>query len=413
MQLLPDSDEAVSRRCAVPGRDSERRGAGVPRGGAGGGGPARRARPPGLAGQRRVPSDRRRARLDGTGRMAAADVEISLFARPNAAWDTSAMARASRGRSRRTDLPWARAGRAGTRGRQARCCPRDPQRADRRPRSAFGLRRDAGGRRASGGHAGEGLGDAARREPGGCARARRSRCNTINLPTDLTLPQIAAIRAAVDMPARPLRRGARQHRRFRSAARDSGDHSHRRARLREVRPSQCARCVSGGHASRGDHGCSVARARAARDGSGSSCSPAPATSRATSGARRFRSCRAGVRGGLSARWRDRSRSSPASGRTCRSTESGREGGGVGFRRARARLLGRPLRGRQGACRSRLRGCAARDPRPMPGWRCTRSAHTSLASASAIRSTSVTGRSCRRRCGATASPRACGSAPRSG
>ncbi len=43
----------------------------------------------------------------------------------------------------------------------------------------------------------------------------------------------------------------------------------------------------------------------------------------------------------------RSRSSPASGLTCRS-QSSHEGGGLGLRRTRARLLGRPLRGRQGA-----------------------------------------------------------------
>ena len=59
---------------------------------------------------------------------------------------------------------------------------------------------DAARRRAAGRHAGEGVGRCCRsrtRPPRGCSRARR---NTLNLPTDLTLPQIAAIRAAVDVP---------------------------------------------------------------------------------------------------------------------------------------------------------------------------------------------------------------------
>ena len=76
----------------------------------------------------------------------------------------------------------------------------------------------ARGARATGcsrGHAGEDLGDAAGREPGRGARDRRLGADTINLPTDLSLAQIAAIRAAVDCPARRLRRGARQRRRLR------------------------------------------------------------------------------------------------------------------------------------------------------------------------------------------------------
>ena len=134
------------------------------------------------------------------GIAARARVEVSLFARPNAGWDTSAMARAPAG--------WVVA--ASARGQdQVVACLDDALRA-----AAHGFRSvliaDLGVLAAF---------DALRRagtlpadmqakvsvmlptaNPAAAQVVERLGANTLNLPTDLTLPQIAAIRAAVDVP---------------------------------------------------------------------------------------------------------------------------------------------------------------------------------------------------------------------
>ncbi|HXM54206.1 MAG TPA: U32 family peptidase [Candidatus Dormibacteraeota bacterium] len=141
------------------------------------------------------------AELDDMARTAErAVVEVSLFARPNAAWDTSAMARSPAGG---VVAPSARGQ------EQVVACLEDALRAaDHGVRSV--LVADLGVLSAF---------DALRRSgvlpadmqakvsvmlpAANAASARvleRLGANTLNLPTDLTLPQIAAIRAAVDVP---------------------------------------------------------------------------------------------------------------------------------------------------------------------------------------------------------------------
>jgi hypothetical protein len=141
------------------------------------------------------------AELDETARLAAgAPVEVSLFARPNAAWDTSAMARSPAGA---VVAPAARGQ------EQVVACLDDARRA-----AAHGFRSVL--------IADIGVLDAfteARRagllppgmqakvsvmlpaaNPGAARVLANLGADTINLPTDLTLAQIAAIRAAVDVP---------------------------------------------------------------------------------------------------------------------------------------------------------------------------------------------------------------------
>jgi peptidase U32-like protein len=139
--------------------------------------------------------------LDNTARLAAnACVEVSLFARPNAAWDTSAAARAPAGG---VFAPVARGQ------EQVVACLDDARRAadhgfrsvliaDIGVLSAFAAARRAGL-----------LPDDMQAKvsvmlPAANPPAARVLADlgadTINLPTDLTLPQIAAIRAAVDVP---------------------------------------------------------------------------------------------------------------------------------------------------------------------------------------------------------------------
>jgi hypothetical protein len=139
--------------------------------------------------------------LDEMAELAArARIEVSLFARPNAGWDTSAMARA----------PAGGVVAAAARGQdQVVACLDDALRAaehgfrsvliaDIGVLSAFAALREAG---------------ALPRDmqakvsvmlPAANAAAaqviQRLGANTLNLPTDLTLPQIAAIRAAVKIP---------------------------------------------------------------------------------------------------------------------------------------------------------------------------------------------------------------------
>jgi Peptidase family U32 len=141
------------------------------------------------------------AELDAMAR-SAADVQIavSLFARPNAAWDTSAMARAPAGA---VVAPTSRGQEQVVQGledvkRAAAHGIRSVLIADLGLLSVFGVMRAAGE-----------LPDDLQAKvsvmlPAANPPAARVLAdlgaNTLNLPTDLTLPQIAAIRAAVDLP---------------------------------------------------------------------------------------------------------------------------------------------------------------------------------------------------------------------
>jgi Peptidase family U32 len=127
-------------------------------------------------------------------------VEVSLFARPNAAWDASAMTRSPAGA---VLAPAARGQ------EQLVACLQDAVRAadhgfrsvlvaDLGVLSAFDALRRAGVLPADMQAKVSVMLPAAN-----AASARvleRLGANTLNLPTDLTLPQIAAIRAAVDLP---------------------------------------------------------------------------------------------------------------------------------------------------------------------------------------------------------------------
>jgi hypothetical protein len=139
--------------------------------------------------------------LDEMARLgAAAGVEVSLFARPNAGWDTSAMARAPVG-------PLVAPSARGTEGLVA--VLEDVARA-----AAHGIRsvliQDVGALSvfAALRRAGELPADMQAKvsvmlpvaNPASARAIADLGANTINLPTDLTTPQIAAIRAAVDVP---------------------------------------------------------------------------------------------------------------------------------------------------------------------------------------------------------------------
>jgi hypothetical protein len=139
--------------------------------------------------------------LDSMARMAAdARVEISLFARPNAAWDTSAMARSPAGGAL---APASRGQEQVVQGiddvkRAAAHGIRSVLIADLGLLSVFGAMRAASE-----------LPDDMQAKisvmlPAANPAAARVLvelgASTLNLPTDLTLAQIAAIRAAVDVP---------------------------------------------------------------------------------------------------------------------------------------------------------------------------------------------------------------------
>lgn len=139
--------------------------------------------------------------LDSMARMAAdARVEISLFARPNAAWDTSAMARSPAGGA---VAPASRGQEQVVQGiedakRAAAHGIRSVLIADIGLLSVFSAMRTAG----------ELPGDMQAKisvmlpaaNPAAARVLAELGANTLNLPTDLTLAQIAAIRAAVDVP---------------------------------------------------------------------------------------------------------------------------------------------------------------------------------------------------------------------
>jgi hypothetical protein len=139
--------------------------------------------------------------LDSMARMAAdAHVEISLFARPNAAWDTSAMARSPAGG---VVAATSRGQEQVVQGiedvkRAAAHGIRSVLIADLGLLSVFGAMRAAG----------ELPGDMQAKisvmlpaaNPAAARVLAELGASTLNLPTDLTLAQIAAIRAAVDVP---------------------------------------------------------------------------------------------------------------------------------------------------------------------------------------------------------------------
>ena len=134
------------------------------------------------------------------GIAARARVEVSLFARPNAGWDTSAMARA----------PAGGVVAATARGQdQVVACLDDALRAaahgfrsvliaDLGVLAAFDALRSAGALPADMQAKVSVMLPAA--NPAAAQVIERLGASTLNLPTDLTLPQIAAIRAAVDVP---------------------------------------------------------------------------------------------------------------------------------------------------------------------------------------------------------------------
>src|SRR3977135_1691218 len=139
--------------------------------------------------------------LDSMARMGAdAHVEISLFARPHAAWDTSAMARSPAGG---VVAPTSRGQEQVVQGiedakRAAAHGIRSVLIADLGLLSVFGAMRAAG----------ELPGDMQAKislmlpaaTPAAARVLAELGASTLNLPTDLTLAQIAAIRAAVDLP---------------------------------------------------------------------------------------------------------------------------------------------------------------------------------------------------------------------
>ena len=153
-----------------------------------------------VAGERRLSPDRCRARRDGRPRRTAARVEVSLFARPNAGLGHLGGGTCSRGRRLRPDRARPGAGRR--------------RLDDARRAAAHGFRSvliaDIGVLSA--------FADARRvgllpedmqakisvmlpaANPAAARVLERLGADTINLPTDLTLAQIAAIRAAVDVP---------------------------------------------------------------------------------------------------------------------------------------------------------------------------------------------------------------------
>jgi len=138
------------------------------------------------------------AELARTG--AEARVEISLFARPNAAWDTSAMARTPAGA---VVAPTSRGQEQIVQGiedvrRAAAHGIRSVLIADLGLLSIFGAMRAAGDLPEDMQAKISVMLPAA--NPAAARVLAQLGANTLNLPTDLSLPQIAAIRAAVDLP---------------------------------------------------------------------------------------------------------------------------------------------------------------------------------------------------------------------
>src|ERR687885_2893649 len=131
---------------------------------------------------------------------AEASVEISLFARPNAAWDTSAMARAPAGA---IVAPTSRGQEQVVHGvedakRAAAYGIRSVLIADLGLLSVFGAMRDRGELPEDMQAKVSVMLPAA--NPAAARVLEQLGASTINLPTDLSLAQVAAIRAAVDIP---------------------------------------------------------------------------------------------------------------------------------------------------------------------------------------------------------------------
>ena len=181
------------------------------------------------------------------GIAAEAGMELSLFARPNAGWGTSAMARSAVGAARRPDR--ARPGAARGRRRRRPPCgrPRRPQRAGRRPRRT---------RRCS-----AGSGTAATCRPT-CSARCRSCSSPRNAASCAPSSRISARTRSTSRPtcrwrrsrpsapgrrhpARHLRGVTGQHRRVRPPPRDPGPGERRRAGLPEVRAAQRTRRLPG------------------------------------------------------------------------------------------------------------------------------------------------------------------------
>jgi hypothetical protein len=141
------------------------------------------------------------AELDELARVAAdARVEVSLFARPNAAWDTSAMARSPAGAA---VAPTSRGQEQIVYGledarRAAAHGFRSVLIADLGLLAAFAAMRAAGELPADMQAKISVMLPAA--NPAAARELERLGANTLNLPTDLSLAQTAAIRAAVDIP---------------------------------------------------------------------------------------------------------------------------------------------------------------------------------------------------------------------
>ncbi len=191
--------QALPGRRAPPGRDPEHRGARLPARRGGRGGAARRPRPARVPGHGRGPADHRRAARDG-GARARARIEVCLFARPNAAWGLSASARAAAG---------------GTLAPAAWGMEQVIQQLEEIRRAAeLGFRSvliaDLGVLRLFSAmrEAGELPPDMQAKisvmlpaaNPASARVLEDLGANTINVPVDLSLAQLAAIRAAVDVP---------------------------------------------------------------------------------------------------------------------------------------------------------------------------------------------------------------------
>ncbi|HZU14358.1 MAG TPA: U32 family peptidase [Chloroflexota bacterium] len=141
------------------------------------------------------------AELDETARMAAdARVEVSLFARPNASWQTSAMARSDAG-AVLAPAAWGQEGVVAALDEVRRAADhgiRSVLIADIGVLSVFGSLRAAG----------ELPADMQAKvsvmmtvsNPATARLVAQLGANTINVPSDLTLPQLAAIRAVIDLP---------------------------------------------------------------------------------------------------------------------------------------------------------------------------------------------------------------------
>src|SRR3954463_11420488 len=139
------------------------------------------------------------AELDELARLAAeARVEVSLFARPNAAWGLSATARAHPGFAASAHGQEQVVANLEDCVRAAAHGFRSVLIADLGVLSLFGEAKEAGLLPADMQAKVSVMLPAA--NPASARVLERLGASTINLPTDLTLPQIAAIRAAVDVP---------------------------------------------------------------------------------------------------------------------------------------------------------------------------------------------------------------------